>query len=100
MPADDYLDQYRVLELFYKEYVGEELMNPYISYTDMKNNYPIQVIDLRHHVDHIAPIKIQLFEEFKTDPDNVNARLFVILIRNRQIDMISYGNKFIEVKII
>ena len=35
-PATEYLDQYRDLELFYKEYVGEELMNPYISYTDMK----------------------------------------------------------------
>ena len=31
-----YLDQYRDLKLFYKEYVGEELFQPYISYPEMK----------------------------------------------------------------
>ena len=63
----------------------------------MKNKYPIQVIDLRFQVDHISPKKIQLFEEFNTDPANVNARLFVMLIRHRQIEMISDGNKILEV---
>ena len=66
----------------------------------MKNKHPIQVIYLRHQVDHITPKKIQLSEEFKTDPDNVQARLFVILFRHRQIEMISDGNKIIEVKVI
>ena len=28
---NEYLDQYRDLNLFYKEYVGEELLNPFIS---------------------------------------------------------------------
>ena len=46
--GNDYLDQYRDLKSFYKEYVGEELMNPFINYTDMKTKFPIQVIDLRH----------------------------------------------------
>ena len=41
-----YLDQYRDFKLFYKEYVGEPLLTPFISYPDMKNFYPIQVIDL------------------------------------------------------
>ena len=59
-----YLDQYRDLKLFYKEYVGEELLQPYISYPDMKNLYPIQITDLRYQVDLITPKKIQLFEEF------------------------------------
>ena len=40
-PEIDYLDQYRDPKLFYKEYVGEELMVPFIKYTDMKNKYPI-----------------------------------------------------------
>ena len=31
------LDQYRDIKLFYREYVGGKLLNPYISYTDMKN---------------------------------------------------------------
>ena len=35
---NDYDDQYRDLKLFYKEYVGEELLNPFKSYTDMRKN--------------------------------------------------------------
>ena len=54
---NDYLDLYRDLKSFYQEYVGEPLMNPFISYIDMKNKYPIQVIDLRHQIDHITPKK-------------------------------------------
>ena len=84
----------------YKEYVGETLLNPSINYIDMKNKYPVQVIDIRHQVDHITPEKIQLFEEFNTDLANVNARLFVILIRRRQTKMISDGNKVLEVRVI
>ena len=64
----------------------------------MKTKYPIQVIDLGHQVDHISPKKIQLFEEYRNDP--ANARLFVILIRHRQIEMLSDGNKIIEVTVI
>ena len=97
---NDYLDQYRDLKCFYQEYVGEQLMNPFISYTDMKNKYPIQVIDLRHQIDHISPKKIQVFEEYKNDPVYVNKRLYFILFRHKQIEMISDGSKFIEVKVI
>ena len=97
---NDYLDQYRDLKSFYQEYVGEQLMNPFITYTDMKDKYPIQVIDLRHQIDHISPKKKQLFEEYKNDPVYNNKRLYVILIRHKQIEMISDGNKFIEVKVI
>ena len=95
---NSYLDQYRGLKLFYKEYVGEELLQPYITYSDMKYFYPIQITDLRHQVDHITLKKIQLFEEFSEDP-NVE-RLFLILISHRQVEMISDGNKIIEVKVI
>ena len=95
---NDYIDQYRDLKLFYKEYVGEELSTPFISYTDMKNKYPIQVIDLRFPADHITPKKIQLFEEYRANPNN--ARLYVVLIRRREIEFISDGNKLIEVKVI
>ena len=75
-------------------------MNPFISYTDMKNKYPIQVINLRHQIDHISPKKIQLFEKNKNDPVFANERLYVILTRLKQIETISDGNKFIEVKVI
>ena len=48
--SNDYVDLYRDLKLFYKEYLVEDLINPFISYTDMQNNYPFQVIDLRIQV--------------------------------------------------
>ena len=95
---NSYLDQYRDLKLFYKDYVGEELLQPYITYPDMKYLYPIQITDLRFQVDHITLKKIQLFEEFSEDP--ANERLFIILVRRRQVEMISDGNKIIEVKVI
>ena len=54
---NDYIDQYRDLKLVYKEYVGEDLLSSFVSYTDMKNENPIQVIDLRFQADHITPKK-------------------------------------------
>ena len=64
----------------------------------MKYFHPIQIIDLRHQVDHITPQKIKLFEEFFEDP--ANERLFLILIGHRQVEMISDGIKIVEVKVI
>ena len=95
---NDYVQQYKELKLFFREYIGEPILNTLISYTDMKTINPIEIIDLRHQPDHITPKKIQPFREYGTDPDN--ARLFVILIRRREIELISDGNKLIEVKII
>ena len=56
--SNDSVDQYRDFKIFYKEYVGEELVSPLINYTDVKNKYLIQIIDLRFQVDHINPKKI------------------------------------------
>ena len=95
---NDYIEQYKGLKLFFKEYIGEQLMSPFISYPDMKTNYPIEIIDLGHQADHITPKKIQLFLEYGDDPDS--ARFFLILIRRREIELISDGNKLIEIKII
>ena len=66
----------------------------------MKNEYPIQLVDLRFQIDLIPPKEIQLFEEFNTNPLNVNAQVFVMLIRHRQSEKISDGNKLIEIKVI
>ena len=68
-----------------------------ISYPVKKTKYPIEIIDLRHQADHSTPKKIQLFQEYGTDPDN--AGLFLILIRRREKELISDGNKLIEVKL-
>ena len=71
---NDYIQQYKDLELFWKKYIGEPILNPLVSYPDMKTKYPIEMIDLRYQSDHIIPKKIQIFHEYATDPDN--ARLF------------------------
>ena len=64
----------------------------------MKTKYPFEIIDLRHQSDHIIPKKIQIFHEYGTDP--ANARLFLTLIRRKEIELIFDGNKLIEVKVI
>ena len=95
---NDYIEQYKGLKLFSKEYIGEQLLSPFLSYPDMKTKYLIEIIDSRHQADHIAPKKIQLFLEYDIDPEN--ARFILILIRRREIELISDGNKLIEIKII
>ena len=64
----------------------------------METKYPVEKIDLRHQSDHITPKRILQFQENDANPDN--AKLYVILIRRREIEMISDGNKLIEVKVI
>ena len=95
---NDYIEQYKDLKLFFKEYIGEELMSPFISYTDMKTKYPIQIVDLRHRTDHITPKKIQIFQEYSADPEN--AKFYLIVIRRSEIELISDANKLIEVEVI
>ena len=73
-------------------------MSPFISYPDMKTKYPVEIIDLRHQSDHITPKKIQLFKKNGADPEN--AKFYLIVIRRREIELISDGNKIIEVKVI
>ena len=94
---NDYIEQYKDLKLFFKENIGEQLMSPFISYPDMKTKYPKEIIDLRHQFDHITPEKIQLFLEYGADLEN--ARFFLILIRRTEIELISDGDKLIEINV-
>ena len=73
-------------------------MSPFISYPDMKTKYPIEILDLRHQSDLITPKKFQLLQEYSADPENAN--FFQIIIRRRELELISDGNKLIEVKVI
>ena len=50
---NDFIEQYKDIKLFFKEYTGEDVMTPFISYTDTKTKYPIEVIDLKHQHEHI-----------------------------------------------
>ena len=90
-PDNKYIDQYRDLKLFYKEYNGESLLHPLLSYLDMKTFYPIQIIDLRFQIDYVTPKKIRLFEEYEEAPENTN--LYVIIINHREINMVSDRTK-------
>ena len=97
--SNDYNDQYRNSKLFYKEYLGKQLLTSFTSYTDLKKNkYPIHVIELRFQVDHINPKKVQLFEEHRQATNN--ARLFVTLVKHRKIKTITDGIKITKVTII
>ena len=95
---NDDIEHYKDLKLFFEEYIGEQIMSPFITYPDMKTKYPIEIIGLRHQSDHITPKKIQLFLDYGGDPEN--ARFFLILIRHREIELISDGNKLIEIKVL
>ena len=58
---NDYIQQYKDLKLFWREYIGEPILSPLISYLDMKTKYLIEIIDLRHQSDHITPKKMSIF---------------------------------------
>ena len=94
----DYIDQYRDIKLFFKEYIGEPIMNPLISYPDRKTKYSIGNTDLGRQPDLLTFKKIQLFQEYGTDPDKT--RYVLLLIKRREIELISDGNKIFEVRII
>ena len=72
-------------------------MSPFISYPDMKTKYPIEITHLRHRSDHKTPKKIQQFQEHSADPEK--AKSYSILIRRREIELISDGKKLIEIKV-
>ena len=80
---NDYIEQYKDLNLFFKEYIEEPKLNPFISYPDMKTKYPIELCDIKYQPDHITLKSIQLFQEYGTDLDK--ARLFLILNICREI---------------
>ena len=95
---NDYIQQYKDLKLFFLEYVGEAILNLPISYQDKKTKHRIEIIDLRHQIAHITPKQNQLIHEYGTDPDI--AKLFLLLIRRREIELLSDGINLIEVKVI
>ena len=64
----------------------------------MKTFYPIQVIDLRFQIKYITPKRIRLFEEYENAHENTN--LYVILIKHRETNMVSDGNKITGTELI
>ena len=95
---NNYLDQYRFLKLFSKDYVGESLLSFIITYDKIKINYPIQKTDLRFQIDHRSPKKTRFIEENVENP--VNTDFYKILKEHIEIKMISDGITIISVEVI
>ena len=64
----------------------------------MKTFYPIQVIDLRFQIDYVTPKKNRLVEEYENAPENTN--FYVILLKHREINIVSDGNKITGIELI
>ena len=66
----------------------------------MKKFYPIQVNDLNFQGDPVYLKEIQLVNEYKSEPHNThrNDKLFAILIKHREIKLISDGKENTRVK--
>ena len=93
-----HLDQHRDPKTFHKEYVGELQLNPFKGFPYVENFHPTQVIDLRVHVDHKNPQKIQFFEE--NGGDLADSRRFIVLVRHRETKMVSAGDEITETQVI
>ena len=63
---NNYLEQYKDLKLLYKEYVGEQLSSPIVTYDKMKTYYPFQIIDLRFQVNHITQKNLDCLRNMTT----------------------------------
>ena len=74
------------------------MLNPIITYDKKKDFYPFEINDLPLQVDHISPKKIGLFEEYDDNP--TTTIICIILLKHREIKLISDGNKKISVDVI
>ena len=63
---NDYIEQHKKLKLYFREYIGEPIFSPFISYLDMETKYPIEIIDLGRQSDHLTPKKFNYFMNIKT----------------------------------
>ena len=84
--------------MLFKDYVGNQVLSPITTYDKMKTYYPIQVIDLRFQVYHVTPKKKRLSEENDEDPTHTN--LFNILVKQKEIKMVSDGKKLLEMNLL
>ena len=64
----------------------------------MKDYYPSEIIDLGFQVDHKSPKINRFFQVYDDNP--LNTILYEILIKHREIKMISDGSKSFSVEVI
>ena len=63
------INKIKIWKFFFKEYIGEPILNHFITHPDMKTKESAEILDLRHQLDHTTPKYYQLFQEYGTDPD-------------------------------
>ena len=93
---NSYLEMFRDLKLFFREYVDEQLLSPIISNDKLKDYSPIELLNLRFQVHHISPKKIRFSEEYDENP--VKTNLYQMLVKHREIKVISDGIKIVSVE--
>ena len=93
-PENIYLDHYKDLTLKTEKYVGESLLNPFMTHSDLKNFHLIQITDLRFQTYHIIPKKLQFFEKHYETPDYVN--FYAVLMKHREIILVSDGKRLLQ----
>ena len=93
--TDNYRNYYLTLLELYRNYVGEPLFNPYITFEEFKELYPINIHDLRFQDDYFSPNTIKLVNKYRDDPEI--SRMFYILIRQRTLTMWTNEGRIIDV---
>ena len=68
----NYIVENKGLKSFYRKYLEEQTLQPFLSYSDMKTKYPIEIIDLRHQAYHITPKKINSFKNMVRIPTRLD----------------------------
>ena len=64
----------------------------------MKTYYPIQLFDLRFQIHYVKPNKARLFAEYESAPEHTN--LYVLLMKHKEIEKVSDGNKKTGIELI
>ena len=90
-----YSDAYRELKKFKKEYIGEQSLNPYITYKEFKDLYNIYVFDIRNQKAHLSAQQLQVKFTFRAgfDATTLNATAFALVLKNRVTNIQSQDNK-------
>ena len=84
-----YKNQLLDIELTFRGYVGEPLLNPCRGYSHTKSPLTIHVNDLGFQGNHANPRNIR--ENYRADP--ANARLYGIFTGHKNVGMITGGGK-------
>ena len=93
-----HLSQHRDLKIFYKEYIGEQILSPIITYDKKQIYYPTQLFDLLFQLNYVTRKKIRLFGEYEIDP--THTYLFDLSVKHREIEKVTDGKEISGVGII